>query len=97
MLTEPPPGKERLIGSDASHAWVSLYLPGKAATAGSWADLDPTNNRAPGEDYVTVATGRDFSDLSPLRGVLLGGAKHKLHVAVTVTPVDAAEVDPTIT
>jgi transglutaminase-like putative cysteine protease len=96
LLTEPPPGKARLIGSDASHAWVSLYLPGKAATAGSWADLDPTNNRAPGEDYVTVATGRDYSDLSPLRGVLHGGANHKLHVAVTVTPVDAAEVDPTI-
>ncbi len=96
LLTEPPPGKARLIGSDASHAWVSLYLPGKAAAAGSWADLDPTNNRAPGEDYVTVATGRDYSDVSPLRGVLHGGANHKLHVAVTVTPVDAAEVDPTI-
>jgi transglutaminase-like putative cysteine protease len=86
LLTEPPPGKTRLVGSDASHAWVSLYLPGEAAGAGTWTSLDPTNSRAPGEDYVTVATGRDYSDVSPLRGVLHGGAKHKLHVAVTVSP-----------
>ncbi|NPC55666.1 transglutaminase family protein [Caenimonas soli] len=96
LLTEPPPGKPRLVGSDASHAWVSLYLPGTAAAAGSWADLDPTNNRAPGEDYVTLATGRDYSDVSPVRGVLHGGANHKLHVAVTVTPVDPASAPPTI-
>jgi transglutaminase-like putative cysteine protease len=96
LLTEPPPGKPRLVGSDASHAWVSLYLPGTAAAAGSWADLDPTNNRAPGEDYVTLATGRDYSDVSPVRGVLHGGANHKLHVAVTVTPVDPAAAPPTI-
>lgn len=96
LLTEPPPGKARLIGSDASHAWVSLYLPGKTAAAGSWTDLDPTNNRAPGEDYVTVATGRDYSDVSPVRGVLHGGANHKLHVAVTVTPVDPTAAPPTI-
>ena len=90
LLTEPPPGKARLIGSDASHAWVSLYLPGETAAKGTWFELDPTNNRAPGEDYVTVATGRDYSDVSPLRGVLHGGANHKLHVAVTVTPVETA-------
>jgi len=96
LLTEPPPGKARLLGSDASHAWVSLYLPGETAATGSWADLDPTNNRAPGEDYVTVATGRDYSDVSPVRGVLHGGANHELHVAVTVTPVDPAAAPPTI-
>ena len=96
LLTEPPPGKARLVGADASHAWVSLYLPGKTAAAGSWADLDPTNNRAPGEDYVTIATGRDYSDVSPVRGVLHGGANHKLHVAVTVTPVDESQAAPTI-
>ena len=89
LLTEPPPGKTRLVGADASHAWVSLYLPGDG-TPGAWTDLDPTNRRAPGEDYVTVATGRDYSDLSPVRGVLHGGANHKLHVAVTVTPVELA-------
>lgn len=87
MLTEPPPGHARLVGSDASHAWVSLYVPGSAPATGSWADLDPTNDRMPGEDYVTVATGRDYSDVSPVRGVLHGGANHKLHVAVTVSPV----------
>lgn len=87
LLTAPPPGQPRLVGSDASHAWVSVYLPGEAEP-GVWADLDPTNNRAPGEDYVTVATGRDYSDVAPLRGVLHGGAHHELHVAVTVTPVD---------
>jgi transglutaminase-like putative cysteine protease len=90
LLTEPPPGKTRLVGSDASHAWVSLYVPGQTAATGQWADLDPTNDRAPGEDYVTVATGRDYSDVSPVRGVLHGGANHKLHVAVTVSPVNPA-------
>jgi transglutaminase-like putative cysteine protease len=88
LLTEPPAGQARLVGSDASHAWVSVYLPGQVSP-GTWTDLDPTNNRAPGEDYVTVATGRDYSDVTPMRGVLHGGARHRLHVAVTVTPVDA--------
>ena len=86
MLTEPPPGSARLVGCDASHAWVSVYLPA-ADGPGEWADLDPTNGRAPGEDYVVVASGRDYSDVSPLRGVIHGGARHQLHVAVTVTPV----------
>jgi transglutaminase-like putative cysteine protease len=87
LLTEPPPGQTRLVGSDASHAWVSLYVPGAVAGAGRWADMDPTNRRVPGEDYVTVARGRDYADVSPMRGVLHGGASHKLHVAVTVSPV----------
>ena len=87
LLTQPAPGQPRLVGSDASHAWVSVYLPGEAGAPGTWADLDPTNDRAPGEDYVTLATGRDFSDVSPLRGVIHGGARHSLQVAVTVTSV----------
>ena len=87
LLTEPPPGKARLVGADASHAWASIYLPADEGR-GRWADLDPTNNRAPGDDYVTLATGRDYSDVSPIRGVLHGGANHKLRVAVTVTPVE---------
>ncbi len=87
LLTSPPPGQPRLVGSDASHAWVSVYLPG-VGESGEWTDLDPTNNRAPGKDYVTLATGRDYSDVAPVRGVLHGGANHKLHVAVTVTPVE---------
>jgi transglutaminase-like putative cysteine protease len=87
LLTQPPPGRPRLIGSDASHAWASVYLPGEHAGTGRWIDYDPTNDRAPGEDYVTLAIGRDFLDVSPLRGVIRGGARHVLDVAVTVEPV----------
>jgi transglutaminase-like putative cysteine protease len=91
LLTQPPPGKTRMVGSDASHAWVSVYLPGDDHGPGSWAELDPTNDRMPGEDYVRLATGRDYSDVSPIRGVIHGGAHHTLTVAVTVAPVEAAE------
>lgn len=95
LLSEPPPGQERLIGADASHAWVSVYLPDlggqRGLPHGGWLDLDPTNNRAgfgtPGLDYVRLAVGRDFADVSPLRGVLQGGAHHTLQVRVTVAPV----------
>ena len=87
LLTQPPSGQPRLVGADASHAWVSVYLPGGEGPGG-WVDFDPTNGRQPGEDYVTVAIGRDFSDVSPIRGVLHGGARHALHVAVTVQPID---------
>ena len=87
LLTETPPGQPRLVGSDASHAWVSVYLPA-ADGGGAWVDLDPTNDRSPGEDYVTLAIGRDYSDVSPMRGVIHGGAHHTLKVAVTVTPVE---------
>jgi transglutaminase-like putative cysteine protease len=89
LLTTPPPGQARLVGNDASHAWVSVYVPATRGP-GQWMDLDPTNCRAPGEDYVTLAIGRDYSDVSPLRGVIHGGANHELHVAVTVTPTIAA-------
>ena len=90
LLTEPPPGQPRLVGSDASHAWVSVYAPDELGRGG-WIDLDPTNNRAPGEDYVTLACGRDYSDVSPMRGVIHGGANHTLHVAVTVQPWTAPD------
>ncbi|MEY2860892.1 MAG: hypothetical protein RL392_1350 [Pseudomonadota bacterium] len=87
MLTEPPPGEVKLVGSDASHAWVSVYIPDLPEGA-RWVDFDPTNNHwgwhAPGPDYVTVAVGRDFGDVSPLRGVIHGGASHTLRVGVTV-------------
>ena len=85
LLTEPPPGQTRLVGSDASHAWVSVYLPDR----GEWLDLDPTNERTPGEDYVVLATGRDYSDVSPLGGLISGGVEQELDVAVTVTPTIA--------
>ena len=92
MLTQPAPGQPRLIGCDASHAWASVYCPDasdieSATSPSAWFDFDPTNDRAPGEDYVTLATGRDFLDVSPLRGVIRGGAHHTLDVAVTVTPM----------
>ena len=93
LLTQPPPGQARLVGSDASHAWASVYLPELASHAcQGWLDLDPTNNRtgwaSPGLDYVRLAVGRDFADVSPLRGVLQGGGAHTLEVAVTVAPLD---------
>lgn len=91
LLTHPPEGQPRLVGADASHAWASVYLPELAGSAcGGWLDLDPTNDRwgfgAPGEDYVVVAWGRDFADVSPLRGVLQGGQSHTLKVGVSVAP-----------
>lgn len=96
LLTQPPPGQPRLVGSDASHAWVSLHLPDLSPEAPEqqWYDLDPTNVRegwgTPGEDYVTLATGRDYADISPMRGVIHGGSSHTLKVAVTVAPEDEA-------
>jgi transglutaminase-like putative cysteine protease len=94
LLTQPAAGQPRLIGCDASHAWASVYCPSspdQASQTVQWFDFDPTNNRAPGEDYVTLATGRDFLDVSPLRGVIRGGAQHTLDVAVTVTPMHSPE------
>jgi transglutaminase-like putative cysteine protease len=90
LLTQPAPGTVKLKGSDASHAWCAVYVPDLPAGE-RWCDLDPTNNRAgwhsPGEDYVTLAIGRDFADVSPIRGVIHGGASHTLSVGVTVEPV----------
>lgn len=86
LLTQPPPGQPRLVGADASHAWTSVYVPDVPGHDG-WYDFDPTNDRTPGEDYVTLAVGRDFSDVSPMRGVIHGGARHNLHVGVTVAPL----------
>ncbi len=92
LLTHPPAGQARLIGSDASHAWASVYLPILGSNKGYWYDFDPTNNRSglgsPGDDYVTLAWGRDYSDVSPVRGVIQGGNDHQVNVAVTVMPVD---------
>lgn len=84
LETAPPPGMQRLTGADASHAWVSVFC-GEAA---GWIDTDPTNNLLPGDRHITIAWGRDFSDVSPLRGVTLGAGSQKLSVAVDVIPVD---------
>jgi transglutaminase-like putative cysteine protease len=89
LLTRPPPGKPRLIGADASHAWVSVYAPG---SSNDWVDFDPTNNLLPDTEHITVAFGRDFSDISPLRGIILGGGGAEPEVAVTVIPLDEEEI-----
>lgn len=81
LETIPPPGKERLVGADASHAWASVLVPGHG-----WLDFDPTNNLLPSERHIWAAWGRDFSDVSPLKGVVLGGGAHRLTVGVDVAP-----------
>lgn len=82
IRTIAPPGREKLVGSDASHAWFSVYQPGRG-----WLDVDPTNNMAAGRDHIAVAWGRDYDDVSPLRGVVLGGGDHEVHVAVDVVEI----------
>jgi len=82
LLTHPPPGKPRLIGADASHAWISVYCP-----VNGWIDFDPTNNVIPNTEHIAIAWGRDFGDVSPQRGIILGGGSHKIKVGVTVTPL----------
>lgn len=83
LLTSPPPGQPRLIGADASHAWVSVWCP-----RNGWADFDPTNGVLPDCQHITLGWGRDFSDVTPLRGVIVGGGAHTLEVEVTVLPLD---------
>ncbi|MCP1421426.1 transglutaminase-like putative cysteine protease [Pseudomonas laurylsulfativorans] len=83
LLTQPPPGQPRLIGADASHAWISVFCP-----VLGWVDFDPTNNVQPALEHITLAWGRDFSDVSPLRGVILGGGNHDPEVRVTVMPLE---------
>jgi transglutaminase-like putative cysteine protease len=85
LRTDPPPGQPRLRGADASHAWVSVYVPGTG-----WLDLDPTNDTVVDRGHVTIGWGRDYSDVAPLRGVLLGGAQHRLLVGVSVIPLNGA-------
>lgn len=77
--TLPPPGKEKLVGADASHAWFSVYLPEVG-----WMDFDPTNNQIPGDQHITVGWGRDYGDVTPLKGVIFGGQEHELKVSVEV-------------
>ena len=83
LRTMPPPGRARLAGADASHAWCSAWCPGAG-----WVDFDPTNDCVPSDGHVTLAWGRDYSDVSPIHGVLFGGARHSLRVAVDVIPVE---------
>lgn len=83
LETLPPPGKEKLVGADASHAWFAVFSPGEG-----WFEFDPTNNTITGEQHITTAWGRDYSDVTPLKGILFGGGqKHTLSVSVDVQRV----------
>jgi transglutaminase-like putative cysteine protease len=81
LVTSPPPGKPRLQGADASHAWLAVLSP-----RFGFVDLDPTNDRIVGDTHISLALGRDFGDVTPLRGVIHGGGRHELRVAVDVVP-----------
>lgn len=85
LETLPPAGKPKLVGSDASHAWISVFVPDFG-----WVDLDPTNNLFANDTYITVAWGRDYGDVSPVKGVVMGGGMHVLSVTVDVS----AEKEP---
>ncbi len=82
LETVPPPGRDKLVGADASHAWISVFCGEQAG----WVDADPTNNVLPCERHITLAWGRDFADVSPLRGVTIGSGEQYLQVAVDVLP-----------
>ncbi len=82
ILTMPPPGQPRLVGADASHAWVSVFIP-----ENGWIDVDPTNNLVCADQHVAVAYGRDFSDVSMLSGAVTGGGDHTISVEVTMEPM----------
>jgi transglutaminase-like putative cysteine protease len=84
LRTYPPPGRPRLIGADASHAWLSAY-----SRDLGWLDMDPTNNVSPTDGHVTLAWGRDYGDVSPLRGLILGGGGSTLKVEVDIEPLPA--------
>ncbi|MEX0740423.1 MAG: transglutaminase family protein [Pseudohongiella sp.] len=81
METSPPPGQHKLLGADATHAWVAVFIPGWG-----WQEVDPTNGCVPDERYIVLGWGRDFADVTPLKGVMTGGGDHKLTVAVDVIP-----------
>jgi transglutaminase-like putative cysteine protease len=82
LLTQPPPGQPRLVGADASHAWVAAWCP-----RNGWVEFDPTNDLLVATDHVTLAWGRDYADVAPLRGVIRGGGNAPPAVAVQVEPV----------
>ena len=85
ILTRPPPGQVKLAGADASHAWISVWSPETG-----WRDFDPTNGIAVSEEHITIAYGRDYNDVSPISGVLLGGGAHAVSVGVDVVNLDTA-------
>lgn len=86
LLTKPPEGEEKLIGSDASHAWFAVFVPGHG-----WLHSDPTNNMWVGQEHITVALGRDYTDVPPLKGMCYGGGERQPEVRVTVDPITEEE------
>ncbi|WP_433592492.1 transglutaminase family protein [Nocardia sp. CA-145437] len=96
LSTDPPPGKERMVGADATHAWAGVWLPGGA---GQWIGFDPTNDQFADDRYVTVAWGRDYADVPPLRGIIYTDAREStITVSVDVAPVtpDIAPISPDV-
>ncbi|BDU03676.1 MULTISPECIES: transglutaminase family protein [Nocardia] len=90
LATDPPPGKERMVGADATHAWAAVWVPGADGhdRTGRWIDLDPTNDQLGDERYITAAWGRDYADVPPLRGIIYTDAKDStITVSVDVTEV----------
>jgi len=79
LETLAPEGKEKIVGVDASHAWFSVFIPGTG-----WVEFDPTNNVIPGDQHLTIGWGRDYTDIAPLKGVILSSGPHQLHVSVDV-------------
>jgi len=84
IATTPPPGQRRLQGADVSHAWISVYAPGLG-----WIDFDPTNGLMPSDSHVTVGWARDYDDIGPVRGVVVGGRRQHLDVSVDVVRIDS--------
>jgi transglutaminase-like putative cysteine protease len=82
LQTRPPAGRERLVGADASHAWLAVWCPPLG-----WVDLDPTNNLVVSDEHITLAWGRDYGDVSPVNGAIFGGGAHTIAVSVEVTPL----------
>ncbi|MGE0856337.1 MAG: transglutaminase domain-containing protein, partial [Hyphomicrobiaceae bacterium] len=82
LLTRPPPGQPKLRGADASHAWIAINVPGTG-----WVDFDPTNGIMPVDEHIAFAIGRDYDDVNPISGIILGGAEHNVTVAVDVDQV----------
>ncbi|MSQ96900.1 MAG: transglutaminase family protein [Gemmataceae bacterium] len=79
LRTRTPAGRDRFVGADASHAWLSVFFPEIG-----WFDFDPTNNMIPSSEHITIAWGRDYDDISPAKGIILGGGEHAMSVAVDV-------------
>jgi transglutaminase-like putative cysteine protease len=86
LVNSRPPGRPQPVGAEASHAWVSFFCPGFG-----WIDLDPTNNQVPYDHHIVLAWGRDYDDVSPIKGVILGGGNHKVKVTVDIVPITSGE------